>query len=224
MLDPIGEQESVVLVEIAVVEHEQKFRAVRIETLDRMRDTGPEIPQIADADVVDEIAPVGVDRGDARRAGEHVGPFGGLVPMQLTNAAGIEPHVHAGNVFGDAEFARRDLPGPAGGFEAHVRVFEGEAEVRQRAVVGRRRRQHVGVLASANWILRTGIAAAVTGTPRLRHGFGRLRQRRRRQHAASGGRSQHISTRNEFGDVTHRIFYSGLSYTARTRRIVDVAM
>jgi hypothetical protein len=33
-----------------------------------MRDARREIPEVADADVVDEIVAVGVDRGDARLA------------------------------------------------------------------------------------------------------------------------------------------------------------
>ena len=113
VLDPVAEQEGVVLVEIAVVEHQQKLGAVGTETLDRMRDARREIPQVADADVVDEIAALRIDRGDARGAVEHVGPFGGLVPMQLAHAAGIEPHVDAGDVLGNAELAHRHLPGPA---------------------------------------------------------------------------------------------------------------
>ena len=102
-----------------------------------MRNARREIPQIADADVIDEIAPLRIDRGDARGAVEHVGPFGRLVPMQLAHAAGIEPHVHAGDVLGNAELAHRHLPGPAARLQAHVRVVERKAQVRQRAVVGR---------------------------------------------------------------------------------------
>ena len=53
MLDPVAEQEGVVFVEIAVIENQQEFAAVRIKPLDRMRSAPCEIPEIADADVID---------------------------------------------------------------------------------------------------------------------------------------------------------------------------
>ena len=56
VLEPVAQQESIVFVEIAVVEHQQEFAAVRIEALDRMRNAGRKIPEIADADVIDEVA------------------------------------------------------------------------------------------------------------------------------------------------------------------------
>ena len=57
VLEPIGDQEGIVLVEIAVVEDEQKFAAIRTEALDGMRNSGREIPEIADTDIVDEVPP-----------------------------------------------------------------------------------------------------------------------------------------------------------------------
>ena len=49
------------------------------------------IPKIADVDIVDEVAPLRIDRGDARLAIKHVDPFGLLAPMQFTHAAAIQP-------------------------------------------------------------------------------------------------------------------------------------
>jgi hypothetical protein len=60
VLDPVAVKKRVVLVEIAVVEHQQKFTAVRIEALNRMRNAGRKVPQVADADVVHEVPSVGV--------------------------------------------------------------------------------------------------------------------------------------------------------------------
>jgi hypothetical protein len=40
VLEPVAEQEGVVLVEIPVIENQQEFAAVGVKTLDRMRDTG----------------------------------------------------------------------------------------------------------------------------------------------------------------------------------------
>src|SRR5438105_1861132 len=49
---PVAEQEGRLLGEVAVVENEQEFTAVGLESLDRVRDSGREIPQVALADVV----------------------------------------------------------------------------------------------------------------------------------------------------------------------------
>jgi hypothetical protein len=89
------------------------------KTLDRMWNARCEIPEIADADVIDEVVPLSVDGCDAGAAVKHVGPFGSLVPMQFANAAGIQTHVHAGNVLGNTEFPHGDLTGPAAGLLPH---------------------------------------------------------------------------------------------------------
>ena len=98
VLEPIGDQEGVVFVEFAVVEHQKKFATVGTETLDGMRNTGREIPQIADAHVINEIPTLRVDCRDARRAVKHVGPFRRFVPVQLAYGSGIQAHVHARNI------------------------------------------------------------------------------------------------------------------------------
>jgi hypothetical protein len=121
-LEPVAEQEGIVFVEIAVIENQQEFAAVGIEPLDRVRRAAGEIPEIADADVIDELVTLRIDRGDAGAAVQHVGPFGRLVPMQFANAAGVQAHVHPGDVLGNAEFALRDLPGPAAGFLPHMGI------------------------------------------------------------------------------------------------------
>src|SRR5271170_8193506 len=102
-----------VLVEVAIIEDKEEFAAVGTKPLDRMGDAAGKIPEIADADVVDEIAPPGVDRGDAGRPVKHVGPFRLLVPVKLADAAGIEPHVHAGYRFRHAKLTCGDLARPA---------------------------------------------------------------------------------------------------------------
>ena len=38
--------------------------------------------------------------GDARLTGEHVGPFGGFVPVEFAAAVGLQAHVHAREVLG----------------------------------------------------------------------------------------------------------------------------
>jgi hypothetical protein len=143
--------------------------AVLAQALDRMRDAGGEVPEVADTDIVDEVVARGVDGGDPRLAIQHVGPFRLLVPMQLARAAGVQAHVHAGDVLGDAELADRDLAGPAALLLAHMRVGEGIAQVLERAAVGPRRVQEARILPVAQQIARAGIGAAAAGRHRLRH-------------------------------------------------------
>ena len=110
VLEPVAQQESAVLVEVAVVEDQEELAPVGIEPLDRMGNAAGKIPEIADADIVDEIPALRVDRGDAGRSIEHVGPFRLLVPVQLAHAARVQPHIDAG----DATSKRR-APGPSPG-------------------------------------------------------------------------------------------------------------
>ena len=83
--------------------------------------------------------------------------------MQLANAAGVQAHVHAGNVLGNTEFSHGDLTGPATGCLPHMGVREREAQIGQRAVIGGRWNQQIGILPVAGEIARTGIGTAVSG-------------------------------------------------------------
>src|ERR1700692_2856785 len=121
-----------------------------------------EIPEIADADVIDEVVPLSVDGGDAGAAVKHVGPFALLVPMQFANAAGIQAHVHAGDVLGNAEFSHRDLTGPAAGFQPHMSVRKGEAQMGKRAEIGGGRNEQIGILPVTADVAWTGIDTAVS--------------------------------------------------------------
>ncbi len=136
----------IVLREAAVVEHQQELAAL-FQALDRMRDDRREVPQVALADVVDEGASLFVDGGDAGTPGEHVCPFGLLVPVHLTDTTGFQAHVDPGKFRGDRQLAHRHLARPATRDEAVARGGEGELEVRDRAVVGIGGGQQVGVLA-----------------------------------------------------------------------------
>src|SRR5207302_5560979 len=71
---PVAEQEGRLLGEVAVVEDKQKLAAFGLESLDRVRDAGREVPQVALADVILEGATILVDGGNPRPALEHVGP------------------------------------------------------------------------------------------------------------------------------------------------------
>jgi hypothetical protein len=122
VLEPIAEQEGIVLVEVTVVEHEEELAAVRTEPLDRVRKARCKVPEIADPDVVDEVPSLRIDGGDPRCPVEHVGPLGGFMPMQLTHPAGIQAHIDAGDVLGHAELAHRHLPRPAARLEPHMGI------------------------------------------------------------------------------------------------------
>jgi len=106
VLEPISDQEGVVLVEVAVVEDQEKLGTIRIKALDRMRNARGEKPQITPAHIVDKISALRVYRGDACLFIEHVGPLSGLVAMEFARSAGVETHVHAGDILGNAELAR----------------------------------------------------------------------------------------------------------------------
>ncbi len=106
---------------------------------------------------------------------KHVGPFGRLMPMQLAHAAGVQPHVHAGNGLGDAQLAHGNLAGPAAGLQPHMSVGKREAQIRQGAVIGRGRHQQIRILPVAHQIARAGIGAAVAWPQRLRDGVAPLR-------------------------------------------------
>ncbi len=152
---PVRELKRRVRVEVAVVVDEQHLAAVVGEALDRMRDTGREVPDVTLAHVVLEGAPLRVDSGDPRPAGDHVGPLRLPVPVELADRAGLEPHVDGGELGGDGQLAGCRLPGPAAFAQASVTVGEGPLEVRQRAVIGRRGRDQIRRLRLASGVRRS---------------------------------------------------------------------
>src|SRR5207253_5123390 len=109
---PIGNQEGVVFVEVAIVKDQKEFAAVRSESLNGVGSTGWKIPEIADAHIVDEIVPFRIDGGNTGGAVKHVGPLSGLVPMQLAHATGVDPHIYACHTLRNGQFALRHLTGP----------------------------------------------------------------------------------------------------------------
>jgi hypothetical protein len=87
-----------------------------------------------------------IDGGDAYRAGSNETPFGGLMPVQLTNGAGSEPHVDAGNLLRDLEIGLGDLSRPAAVLNASRGIVERRPEHRHVTDIGRRRRDGIGKL------------------------------------------------------------------------------
>ena len=165
MLEPVAQQKRAVLVEVAIIEDEEEFAAVGTETLDRMGNAAGEIPEIADADVVDKVTALRVDRRDAGRSGEHVCPFRLLVPVKLAHPARIQPHVHAGDCFRNAQLSRGDLPSPAAARLPNMRIGEGKPEIRQSSRIGCRRIEEIRILSFPGNIARDRIGAADARRP-----------------------------------------------------------
>ena len=195
MGEPVGDRERAVFAEVPVVEDEQELAAVALQALDRVRDAGREVPQVPFADVVLEGAAFLVDGGDPRPALEHEGPLGRLVPVQLADPAGLEPHVDQGEVRGGGYLADRRLPRPAAFPHLDVAVGEGPSQGRQRAAVRRRRPEPVRALGLTSGVPRAEERRPLVATDRLgrvvaglrRPGFGLPGPG---QHRGRGGRNR----------------------------------
>jgi len=112
--------------------------------------------------------------------------------MQLAHAAGGEAHVDARDGLGDRQLAFGHLARPAAVAHLHVRVGKGEPQVRDRAMIGRRRLQEVRILRFARRIARAKDRRALVSLDGRRRGFLLLRhgaagrdQRRTRDERAS---------------------------------------
>src|ERR1700722_14154901 len=143
-----------------------------------MGNAAGEIPKIADADLVNKVTALGVDRGDTGRPIQHIGPFRLLMPMKLTDAPGVKPHVHTRDRLRNSQLPRGDLSRPAAARLPHMRVREGESEIGQGSGIGRRRVEEVWILSLARHVAWDGIGAADAGRPaRLGNLIGGLSRR-----------------------------------------------
>ncbi len=127
------------------------------QALNRMRNSGRKVAEIAFFDVGDKALAIRIDAGDARPAVQHERPFRGSVPMQFADTAGGQPHVHAGKRLGHRKLADGDLARPPARLKALVREREWILEglhpsgvrgqrligVRVRGVQGRIRRARI---------------------------------------------------------------------------------
>ena len=83
------------------------------QSLDRVRNAGWEILEIAFIRVLYKASAVVVDRGDSGAAVEHDGPFGSSVPVQFSNSSCLRSHVYAGKIFRDGQHALGNLARPS---------------------------------------------------------------------------------------------------------------
>ncbi len=160
MREPFRHQQGGELGSLALIEAYKELAAVRAEPLQRMRQAGGEIPEVAFLHVGDIRSAQFVKSGDPASAVGHVGPLGKLVPVHLADATGCQPHVDAGDGVGNREGVLRHLACPAAILNATWRVVERCPAQRHAADVGRRRRKCVRKLIPYGRILRTGIADA----------------------------------------------------------------
>ena len=115
MRHPIGDAEGAEFGEMAVIERQNKMRAVR-QRLNGMAVAFWEIPHVAGPEIRHFAFALGIEDGDARMAFQHKRPFGGDgVPVQLTHAARLQRHVDARYAFGDRELLDGGLARPAAG-------------------------------------------------------------------------------------------------------------
>jgi hypothetical protein len=125
---------------------------------------GREEPEVFLEDVLDARLPFPAEGRDPALAFGHDRPLGGLVPVQLTNAARLEVHVHAGDLVRNREIVLRGLARPAAALLAPGRDVERGPEERLSADVRPRRGDHVG-----NWLSSTGFRGpaifALAGSP-----------------------------------------------------------
>ncbi len=114
MRHPIGDAEGAEFGEMAVIERQNKMRAVR-QRLNGMAVAFREIPDVAGPEIRHFAFAFGIENGDARMALQHKRPFGGDgMPVQFAHAARFQRHVDAGHALGDRElldggFARQPL-------------------------------------------------------------------------------------------------------------------
>ena len=146
MGDPLGQQQGVELRRLAVVEADDELATVLADALQRMRQTGREVPEATLAHVLDVGAAVLIDGGDTADALGHEGPFGEHVPVHLADAAARQAHVDAGDRLGDLEIFLGHLACPTAVLDAARGVVERGPEHRQGTNVSRGRRNGAGKL------------------------------------------------------------------------------
>ena len=139
-----------------------------------MRESDREVPEIALLHVSDEGAAFWVERGDAAIAVAHEAPLGGLMPVQVPDAARIETHVHAGDGGGNLEVVLGDLSGPAAVLDAARRVVERSPELRKASHIGRGRGEGRSELPRQRRVLRSRIDGATRVALRVYDALGRL--------------------------------------------------
>src|SRR5258706_8692634 len=109
-----------------------------------MRNSAWEVPDIVCGHVFSITFALNIDGGQASIAGQNDAPFSRTVPMQLSDAAGRETHVYAGDLFGDREIFGIALARPSAREDSTRSTREGRPKRGSFSVVCRRRRVGAG--------------------------------------------------------------------------------
>lgn len=110
---PVGQNKGRLLREVAVIKDEEELGSVLTETLQRVRDTAREVPQVTLLQVVDEVAALVVESSDSDLAVKDVGPLSLLVPVKLTNDTLVESHVDTSELNAGGKLTDGCLSGPS---------------------------------------------------------------------------------------------------------------
>jgi hypothetical protein len=132
-----------------------------------MREAGGEEPQIALADVSDEITPAVVGRINLGAPREHDRPLALLMPVQLAYRPGLQSHLDAGERRRNGQLLHVHLTRPSAVEEVHVRIAHREFEVRQQTCVGARWCEQVGILPVDRVVDRPGNRSAIAAANRF---------------------------------------------------------
>src|SRR5205823_12856884 len=95
MRHPLREKECIIFRKHALIKGQQELASIWRQSLDRMRISGWEVPEIAFAHIVDKDRPIRIQYRDTGISIEHDGPLIRCVPMQFAKAANRQAHVDA---------------------------------------------------------------------------------------------------------------------------------
>ena len=113
----------------------QKRASIRAQTLNRVRHSWREEPEVALTHVIDKASALLIHGSDARVPVKHDRPLRRQMPMQLPDAAGRQAHLHARKCLRNRQFPHRDLTFPASGIDPLVCQGEGILKRKRRSVV-----------------------------------------------------------------------------------------
>ncbi len=165
---PVGQQHRLIFREVAVVKHQQELRSVRIQPLNRMRNTRRKIPEIPFGYVRNKALALEIKPRNARVPIKHECPLCSRVPVQFANSSRGQPHIHARNRLRDRQFAQRHLPRPSSFLHSFMREPKGILKRLHAPCVRLRREKRI-------WILRIDLRIARPRRARTSIVFRRIR-------------------------------------------------
>src|SRR5229473_4488631 len=83
MPHPVGKQEGIVFRKRTLIEYQHKFRTIRSQPLDRVRESRGKVPKVAFAHIADKNGSIGIENGHTGISVQHEGPLVRRMPMQF---------------------------------------------------------------------------------------------------------------------------------------------